>query len=811
MKKILPIIIFIAISIGALSYTTGAYAAVTQQEKNWAIEASDAASQANQSGSTALGEFGATNDAYFQILSANDAGKLTNSLSKAELADLLSKKNYTYGKSQAAKNAALAASDFANCAEMQTGLIPVISSVINGCGKGIEGDKIAAVQSATDAANYALDISTYSDYMVNFLKSHLKNPADYTDVNTTSIENSRIAASNAPVIQECSFSHPGVCLRQGFGWFLYLILSLVAALAKFGGYLLDSAVRYTVLDMSDHIHQLSSIDVVWKVFRDLCNLSFIFILLYVAVQTILQINNANPLRVLRQIVIAAILINFSLFIAKLIIDFSNIFTLAFYNQMIGKTGTMSGAIMNLFGIQALWGDKMNVVQTWSQSWSTLFSMTAGSIIITFTAAFSFLAAAWLFLLRYVVLILVFMLAPIGFMGAILPQVKNASKRWFDALIGQALFPPIYMLLMWVTLKVGQNINGLKGDFGTALSLSQRVNLPTGTGILNPVIRFVILIVLMNFALILAKTQAGRVGGRVQKIMEGGLKTVEGARKVTQGYIGRGVVRGAGLNRLDEKFKKTAFANTRLGSYVQKNTTGIAAGAKFGSKHSVGDVDKDIKKLKKDFASEQDKEAERQADKTADTPEKLLAHRTAKVASIKSEIANVERDARTNLDITMNASATPTEQRAASDKYEASQDRLKTLNTERAKAEVIMNTTGLAATQDERKDILKKVRTQMADKLYSPEDIKKDEASKKADADRSGIRKVAGAVFNPVRLYRRLTENEDSKGRNVRREAAKVLRDKAKGKGDSLTELLKLASKEAGVGEDTKPAPAAPTT
>ena len=73
----------------------------------------------------------------------------------------------------------------------------------------------------------------------------------------------------------------------------------------------------------------------WVVVRDLSNIFFIFILLYIAFQTILGLggHGGGPKKMIAQVIIMALLINFSMFFTKVIIDSSNILALIFYNKI----------------------------------------------------------------------------------------------------------------------------------------------------------------------------------------------------------------------------------------------------------------------------------------------------------------------------------------------------------------------------------------------------------------------------------------------------------------------------------------------
>jgi hypothetical protein len=348
-----------------------------------------------------------------------------------------------------------------------------------------------------------------------------------------------------------------VCIREALGWVGYVIIVILAALLWVAGVALDQIINLTVIHAAASINGIESIGVMWQVFRDLANLVFIFMLLYVAIATILQVNGVNWKRILVQIVIAAILLNFSLFIAKVVIDISNMFAVAFYNKMVPPGSLLSSQFMDKLGLANLWQDNGSIVQTWSQSWASLIGSIIGIAWVIFVAAFSFFAAAWLFIYRFVVIILILVVSPIAFAGTILPATKKYASRWWDALIGQALFPPLYMLFVWLAMTIagatGSNgFLGQSGDLKNAFNTSVDTTITKGTQAvssinsealtgMNVLIRFVVIIALLNAALIIAKSQASRGAGAAGKAMNWGLGIVDSTRRKAKGVATRNLI------------------------------------------------------------------------------------------------------------------------------------------------------------------------------------------------------------------------------------------------------------------------------
>ncbi len=77
----------------------------------------------------------------------------------------------------------------------------------------------------------------------------------------------------------------------------------------------------------------------WSIVRDLANMLFIFILLFIAISLILdlEIGHASPKKMFASVILMAILLNFSMFFTEVIIDTSNIVARLFYNQIVVKT------------------------------------------------------------------------------------------------------------------------------------------------------------------------------------------------------------------------------------------------------------------------------------------------------------------------------------------------------------------------------------------------------------------------------------------------------------------------------------------
>ncbi|MDE2188465.1 MAG: hypothetical protein KGJ35_01910 [Patescibacteria group bacterium] len=247
-----------------------------------------------------------------------------------------------------------------------------------------------------------------------------------------------------------------------------------------------NAVMIITLNMSSFVSASGGIvDATWTTIRDLSSILIIFFLLYISIRMIIgEAGNTSMQHIIIMVVIAGVLINFSLFFTKFFIDASNLVGLAFYraiapsganinfnqssNDYISKSFTSGGisdefmkalSIQNVYAPDAV--SSTTIVSTRGQTQSTnpLAIITAGigGVLIMNIAALSFLGAALLFAVRIGFLIILMAFSPVYFVGWIIPEVKTKmSDRWKNALINQCLILPIYLFFMYVALRVITN-------------------------------------------------------------------------------------------------------------------------------------------------------------------------------------------------------------------------------------------------------------------------------------------------------------------------------------------------------------------
>jgi hypothetical protein len=274
-------------------------------------------------------------------------------------------------------------------------------------------------------------------------------------------------------------------------WVAWLMLSATSALLSMAAWLLNWVVLTFVIQMGATVNAIDAIPRTWIVLRDIGNLVFVFAMLVIGIATILRIQGYGYKRLLFQLIVAALLINFSLFFAKLVIDTANVFSQAAYRQIEQSAaidGTcmqanpqnpedpntqncinkgLSSAFMEPFELETLFArpDPDDGSLTDLDPSNIFLIGLFGSFMLLVTS-FVFVAAAILLAIRFIVLTFLMILSPIAFAGAVLPQTRGLAARWWRTLFSQAFFAPVLLLFFWVSLQVLNSVDGLYGEGAT---------------------------------------------------------------------------------------------------------------------------------------------------------------------------------------------------------------------------------------------------------------------------------------------------------------------------------------------------------
>lgn len=290
----------------------------------------------------------------------------------------------------------------------------------------------------------------------------------------------------------------------------------------------------------------------WPFLLGIANLGFLLAVLFIAALTVLRIDIGGGVRrTLPRLLIAAVLINFSLVIGGVLIDVSRIVMatilvvvspdfltagpnrLGVFDQFGSKILQGSGLLHEVFDNASLEGRngfflQFNEDNINGSSWAMPLKVLQAAALIWILTIGALVASLALFF-RYIILILLLIASPFAYLAAAFPGAEGLAKKWWSHFIKWVLFGPaaVFILALAIVLPTGTDVQIFGID---NLALGQMFNIVlTGALMASSVVAAQALGAAgSNFALNTAKPLAKRAG-----------KT--GALPAT--LIGRGIKRG----------------------------------------------------------------------------------------------------------------------------------------------------------------------------------------------------------------------------------------------------------------------------
>ncbi len=327
------------------------------------------------------------------------------------------------------------------------------------------------------------------------------------------------------------------------------------------GSILDYAISRTV-DSKTYAN-LASVNVGWTIIRDMSNMFFIFVLLYIAIMTILGLAGGAVKRWLAHIVIAALMINFSLFATQVVIDAGNVLAVGFWSKIQTTQGTQtessaSAQFLQGFRIQTTWDNKDAKNPTAKMEdlpAQTRLMIYGGGAMLMFIAGYVFLAGAIMMIIRTVTLIILMIVSPFAFLGFALPKGGGFAQQWLSKLIGASFVAPAFIFMLYISSVIIQttDISRLTGADSSSIALAISGNAAHWDILYNYLVMIILLLASLTVAKKVGDGVGDSAGGWAKKAIGVGAGlgiagTAIGGRQVV-GRAGRRLAESDAVNKL----------------------------------------------------------------------------------------------------------------------------------------------------------------------------------------------------------------------------------------------------------------------
>jgi len=305
-------------------------------------------------------------------------------------------------------------------------------------------------------------------------------------------QGSTVVGSLAGGAIESVASNVGTVVLDAIAIFILGFANLLLGIA---GSLFNLAMVKTVFQFSIFLGNSPGLLLAWSILRDVGNILLLFGFIFIGIAMILDLHSYPAKKTLPQLLIFAILMNFSLFAAEAVIDTTNGLSSVLYSQAnsdpcgtlfdgggaresgsfeearedleadcIVNTG-IAGHIMQSTGLGSIFDADDNGVQIGA-------AVMIGLALFATIGATVLFAGAIMLIVRAVMLMFLMISAPLGFAALAIPPLQEYGKKWWTMLLHQSFFAPIFLLLIFASLKISDTFaqsSGTSGSLAGALS------------------------------------------------------------------------------------------------------------------------------------------------------------------------------------------------------------------------------------------------------------------------------------------------------------------------------------------------------
>ncbi len=302
----------------------------------------------------------------------------------------------------------------------------------------------------------------------------------------------------------------------------------------------------------------------WTMTRSVMNIIFLLGIIGIAFATMLRIESYSAKKIFWKFLVAALLVNFSLTIAGVILDIGSVGANYFSSKIVGFGGNGWSRLDSALSegpqvpIQPNPADATKIERPRTREVSTYISPTAALkddsmfqvilrvvfvIILRILVLIILALLVFLYLIRYIYLGILLILAPIAWPFWVFPSLgtgENIAKQWWSKFLKWVIFAPVSLFFVWLAIHAG-------GYIGAGIhSMFSSVPLATGASSLaSPVL--LVLLAFMPFlagAILLLANLNFIIGSILQVFIVGGI--LIGGLKAAEvlGIVGAALVMGA---------------------------------------------------------------------------------------------------------------------------------------------------------------------------------------------------------------------------------------------------------------------------
>ncbi len=261
------------------------------------------------------------------------------------------------------------------------------------------------------------------------------------------------------------------------GWVIYTVFYAFALFVGFSIAVVSYFIEI-VMQANMHVREVLAVQKGFGISLAIANLGFVLGIIVIAIATILRSQTYGMKQVLATLIVMAVLVNFSMIIVGVILDFSDSMTAYFLDNinpgsdaqkyhnfasaLAGSFGPQKGLMNFGEGNESLTiGDRKTYNTASNNSLAAALGLFAqvGFLLIFFLLIVLSLAGLFVMLMiRYVYLGVLLILMPLAWFTRVFPFLKSNWDKWWRSFLRWAFFPPLVIFFLYLAIMTMQSMD-----------------------------------------------------------------------------------------------------------------------------------------------------------------------------------------------------------------------------------------------------------------------------------------------------------------------------------------------------------------
>jgi len=315
------------------------------------------------------------------------------------------------------------------------------------------------------------------------------------------------------------------------------------------------------------------VDIGWNFSRDLSNVLFIIVLVFIALSFILRIDTFGMKKALPMLLFVAVIMNFSQVFVGVIIDVAQIIMNTFLHVLDWESMFTQLA-------KNSWGG-WNILVSCVSIKTAIFTIMKLLVttIFSFILGLVFLSYVLLFIVRIIALWILTILAPLAFVSLILPMTKSWFSKWVNLVLSWAFMGVIALFFLTLAFYLLGTINNVGFKFA-----SFNFDDPFGVAdFLKSILPFIVVLYFMRMGYNLAKSTAPEAAKAVMAGVEKIGKLALAAAGIAAGAgaiaaVGKiGLGTRAAMQKMATQGSSYGQGDKGVGGWAKRRTSGTVGG------------------------------------------------------------------------------------------------------------------------------------------------------------------------------------------------------------------------------------------